>query len=78
MTEGLLESNWGGYVRACWQKNGQPLDDFIYPVMKKLPCQWMTDAGYVTNETVTDMFDLDWNIPDYLLAGRQYLASTCE
>jgi len=46
--------------------------------MKKLPCHWVVDAGYVTNETVTDMFDLDWNIPDYLSAGRQYLASTCE
>ena len=78
MVEGVLESPWAQYVTAYWQKNGIPHDEYIYPVMKKLPCRWVIDAGYVTNETVAEMFDLGWAVPDYLSAGRQYLAGTCE
>lgn len=77
MTAGVLESQWASYVTAYWQKDGAPNDERIYPVMKKLPCQWVVDAGYVSNEILTEMFDLDWNTPDYLSAGRRYLASTC-
>ena len=77
MKDGVLESKWASYVTSYWQLNGAPNDDRIYPVMKKLPCHWVVDAGYVTNETLTTMFNLDWHIPDYLSAGRQYLADTC-
>ncbi|HET7143876.1 MAG TPA: LysM peptidoglycan-binding domain-containing protein, partial [Anaerolineales bacterium] len=78
MTEGVLESSWAGYINSYWQKNGLPSDEYIYPVMKKLPCHIAIDDGYVTAETISEMFDLDWNMPDYLKAGRQYLASNCE
>ena len=78
MVAGVFESPWGSYVTSYWQANGQPNDDRIYPVMKKLPCHWVIDAGYVTNETVTGMFNLNPAIPDYLSAGRQYLADTCK
>lgn len=78
MVAGVFESPWGRYVTSYWQANGQPNDDRIYPVMKKLPCHWVIDAGYVTNETVTGMFNLNPAIPDYLSAGRQYLADTCK
>lgn len=78
MTTGVFESAWGSYVTSYWQSNGQPSDDRIYPVMKKLPCHWVIDAGYVTNEAVADMFNLNPAIPDYLSAGRQYLADTCK
>jgi hypothetical protein len=78
MLSGVFNSAWSEYVTAYWQANGQPNDAYIYPVMKKLPCHWVIDAGYVTNDTLQQMFKLDWQIPDYLSAGRQYLASTCE
>jgi len=78
MVSGVFNSAWAEYVTAYWQANGQPNDAYIYPVMKKLPCHWVIDAGYVTNETLQQMFKLGWQIPDYLSAGRQYLASTCE
>lgn len=77
MVSGVFNSAWSEYVTAYWQANGQPNDTYIYPVMKKLPCHWVVDAGYVTNETLQQMFNLGWQIPDYLGAGRQYLASTC-
>jgi LysM domain-containing protein len=77
MISGVLQSSWGGYVQAYWQKNGLPHGKYIYPVMKKLPCHWVIDDGYVSKETLMSMFNLDWHIPDYLSAGRQYLASTC-
>jgi|GEM_PF-1647343 len=78
MTSGVAESRWGAYVAAYWQKDGQPADDRIYPVMKKLPCHWVIDQGYVSTETLHEMFDLDWTLPAYLDAGRQYLASNCK
>jgi hypothetical protein len=78
MIDGVAESRWGGYVAAYWEKDGQPADDRIYPVMKKLPCHWAIEQGYVSHEILHEMFDLDWGIPDYLGAGRQYLASTCK
>lgn len=77
MVPGVLESQWGSYVAAYWQPNGSPVDGYIYPVMKKLPCHWAVEAGYVSDETLQTMFALDWHMPDYLTAGRQYLASTC-
>ena len=77
MVDGVLESAWSAYIQAYWQRDGLPQDSSIYPVMKKLPCHWVIDAGYVSNETLVDTFHLDWHIPDYLLAGRRYLASTC-
>ena len=77
MVAGVSNSVWADYVTAYWQADGKPNDEYIYPVMKKLPCHWVIDAGYLSNENVAEMFDLDWNLPDYLSAGRQYLASTC-
>lgn len=77
MTDGVLQSQWASYVTSYWQKNGMPDDEKIYPVMKKLPCHWVIDAGYITNENVVTMFNLDWHMPDYLSAGREYLAGTC-
>lgn len=77
MSPGVFDSPWAEYVRSYWRQGGLPNDDTIYPVMKKLPCQWMIDEGYVSSEQVHEMFDLNWGIPDYLTAGQQYLASTC-
>jgi hypothetical protein len=77
MAPGVLASPWAGYVTAYWQPGGQPVDETIYPVMKKLPCQWVTRSGYVSEETLKVMFPLNWNLPDYLTAGRQYLAQDC-
>lgn len=77
MVDGVYESNWGEYVKAYWS-TGLPNDKYLYPVMKKLPCHWMIDEGWVGNETLSEMFDLGWQIPDYLTDGRQYLASDCE
>jgi len=78
MLSGVNESPWGEYVRAYWEKNGTPADDRLQPVMKKLPCHWIIDQGWVTNETLQSMFDLNWNMPDYLTAGRKFLASNCK
>ncbi len=68
---------WGNYVTAYWQKDSIPNDETIVPVSKKLPCHWMIDEELVSNEAVQDIFDLDWHMPDYLSAGRQYLATNC-
>jgi hypothetical protein len=68
---------WDGYIRAYWQKDGRPEDEYIVPVSKKLPCHWMIDEGYVREEIIGEKFNLDWGIPGYLSAGRQYLADTC-
>ncbi len=78
MIPGVMESPWAQYISTYWQKNSLPGDEYIYPVMKKLPCHWVTDQGYVSDEVLKGMFALPWNIPDYLAAGQQYLASTCE
>ena len=77
MIHGAEENIWSEYVRTYWQKDGQPNDETIVPVSKKLPCHWMIEESYVSDETVQDMFNLDSRIPDYLTVGRQYLASTC-
>jgi len=77
MTPGVLESSWAEYVTTYWQIDAYPHDDTIIPTLKKLPCHWVVDQGYVSNETLQGMFDLNWNIPDYLSVGRQYLASDC-
>jgi hypothetical protein len=68
---------WADYITTYWQKGGLPEDEFIVPVSRKLPCHWMVEEGYVSNEMIQENFDLDWQIPDYLNAGRQYLAKTC-
>lgn len=78
LTPGVFESRWAGYAASYWMESGAPNDEFIYPVMKKLPCQWVIAQGYTNAETIQGMFDFDWHIPNYLLAGRQYLASTCQ
>jgi len=75
---GVAESIWSNYLEAYWQKDGKPNDRFIVPSSKKIPCHWIIDEGYVTEESIQDMFDLDWQIPDYLSAGRQYLAGSCQ
>lgn len=77
MIDGVFESTWGSYVSSYWQVNGVPNDEMIYPVMKKLPCHWVIDSGFASNESIAAMFNLNWNIPDYLSAGRQYLAGNC-
>ena len=68
---------WDDYIRAYWQKDGLPEDEFIVPVSRKLPCHWMIDEDYVREEILGETFNLDWGIPGYLSAGRQYLAGTC-
>ncbi len=78
MTTGAMESNWAGYLNAYWQADGMPQDEFIFPVMRKLPCHWAVEQGYVSEAELSALFNLDWQIPDYLSAGRQYLADTCE
>ena len=78
MIAGQENHAWSDYVHAYWQKDGLPNDEYIMPVSKKLPCHWMIDDGLVSQETVREMFDLDWQVPDYLTAGRKYLASSCQ
>ena len=78
MVPGVENTIWSEYVTAYWQKDGLPNDKNIVSVSKKLPCHWMIDEGYVSNETVEMMFNLDWHMPDYLTAGRQYLADDCK
>ena len=78
MQDGVYDSAWGDYVRTYWQPGGIPEDDTIVPVMKKLPCHWVIDQGYATREDLSRIFNLDWHPPDYLEAGRKYLAATCE
>ncbi len=77
MTPGVLESPWADYVTSYWKPGGMPADESVYPVMKKLPCRWVVDSGYVDAETLKAMFPLDWHTPDYLTAGRKYLAADC-
>ena len=77
MIPGVENSLWNDYVSAYWSKDGLPDDEYIVPVSKKLPCHWMIDEGYVSNKTVQEMFNFDHEQPDYLSAGRQYLASSC-
>jgi len=77
MIAGVEESIWADYITDYWQHTTLPIDDTIVPVSKKLPCHWMIDAGYVSNETISEVFNLDWHIPDYLSAGREYLAENC-
>lgn len=77
MIPGVYESAWGNYVTSYWTPGGVPQDDRVEPVMKKLPCRWVIERGFVTNETLRVMFDFNWSIPDYLTPGRKYLASTC-
>ena len=74
---GAVESLWIDYIEKYWQQDGIPEDEWIIPVTKKIPCQWMIDVDYVSNEAVESTFTLDWQIPDYLSAGRQYLAQSC-
>ncbi len=71
------QSIWNDYLEAYWKRDGKPHDKFIIPVSKKIPCHWMIDENHVTNDSVGEMFVLDWHIPDYLTAGRQYLAGSC-
>ena len=77
MVPGVEDTIWAEYVTAYWQEDGLLNNERIVQVSKKLPCHWMIDEGYVSNETVREIFDLDWHIPDYLNAGRKYLADTC-
>lgn len=77
LVDGVMQSHWAEYVSAYWEMDGLPDDQFIYPVMKKLPCHWAIDAGYVSAETLAGMFSLSWQVPDYLLAGQAYLAENC-
>ncbi len=78
MRPGVLDSAWAGYVRAYWENNGLPHDEKIYPTLKKLPCQWVIDQKYVSAENIHALFDFNWEIPDYLAEGQQYLADTCQ
>lgn len=77
MAAGIFASPWAGYLTTYWKEGGIPKDQFIYPVMKKLPCHWAIDAGYVSEADLRGMLTLDWHIPDYLADGRQYLATDC-
>ena len=77
MIPGVETSPWAGYVTAYWTPGGAPQDETVEPVTKKLPCHWVVDRGFVSDETLRTMFDFDWDIPDYLTPGRTYLASTC-
>lgn len=78
MVAEVYDTMWVSYLTSYWQENGIPQDEYIYPVIKKLPCYWMVDQGFVSNETLQAMFNFDWNIPDYLSDGQQYLAESCE
>ena len=77
MIPGVFESAWGSYVTSYWAPGGVPRDETVEPVTKKLPCHWVIERGFVTNETLEAVFDFDWHLPDYLTPGRKFLASTC-
>ncbi len=78
MIEGILDSRWAEYVTEYWEPGGQPSDETIYPVIKKLPCHWVIEEGYVSDETLETMFNFDWSIPDFISDGRQYLTDDCQ
>jgi hypothetical protein len=78
MVPEVYDSIWASYLSSYWEVNGMPQDDYIYPVIKKLPCHWIVDEGYVSNETLQAMFNFNWHIPDFLADGQQYLAQSCE
>lgn len=45
--------------------------------MKKLPCRWAVDAGYVSNETLAGMFDLDWKVsPEAIMTANGFAGDT--
>ena len=77
MIPGAASEIWEDYVGAYWGKDGLPEDELLVPVSRKLPCRWMIEAGYVRQAQLEEVFDLDWGVPDYLGAGRKYLAGTC-
>lgn len=70
-------SIWQGYVDPYWQEDGLPDDPFIVPISKKLPCRWMVEEGLADPAELEALFPLDWHLPDFLEAGRQYLAAGC-
>ena len=75
--DGVYDSAWGQYVHAYWQMGGMPNDNTIQPVTKKLPCRWVVEQGFVSDEQLQETFNFDWNMPDYASEGRKFLASTC-
>ena len=78
MVAGVEKSAWAQYVTAYWQAAGLPTGDkYVQPVTRKLPCHWIIDRGWVTDATLRTMFDFNWSLPDYLAAGRKFLAGTC-
>lgn len=77
MVSGVEDTIWDEYVTAYWLEDGLSKNEYIVQVSKKLPCHWMIDEGYISNESVENLFNLDWHMPDYLRAGRQYLADSC-
>jgi hypothetical protein len=77
MIPGAASEIWDGYIRAYWEADDLPEDEYLIPVSRKLPCRWMIAEGFVQEEAVEEIFNLDWGIPDYLSAGRGYLAETC-
>lgn len=77
MMEGVSESIWGEYVHAYWQKGGIPNDVNVQPVTKKLPCRWVMEQGFVTEQQLQETFNFNWQLPDYATEGRKFLASSC-
>jgi hypothetical protein len=76
--DGVYESIWGEYVHAYWQKGGIPNDINVKPVTKKLPCLWVMQQGFVTQQQLQETFNFDWHLPDYATEGRKFLASNCQ
>lgn len=71
------KSIWREYVDKYWHVDGLPDDPYILPISRKLPCQWMIQEGLVNETNLAEMFPLDWQVPDFLEAGGQYLAADC-
>ena len=77
MIPGSATDIWSSYLEAYWQKDSLPEDELVVPVSRKLPCRWMIAEGYLREESLPEIFNLDWQLPEYLSAGRQYLAGSC-
>ena len=79
MISGVMNSPWKSYVEKYWESQAAiPADKYIFKTVKKLPCKWAMDAGFVSNDQLKNIFDFNYNIPDYVAQGEKYLAGTCK
>jgi hypothetical protein len=76
---GILESEWGDYVRAYWQAGALPAgDESVFDTLHLSPCRWMVEAGLAPDLPTGELEGADWSQPDFRAAGLAYLAEDSE